>query len=353
MTQLQSLSLLDYRNYSKREFKFDEKVVFWGQNGKGKTNIIEAISVLSMGKSWRETSGEDLILNSESSALIEAKLKNSDSYKVTITPRSRSFERNGKKVTMKQHFGRIPTLLFVPEYLGLFSGAKLDRQKYFDRFLAQVIPGYRDCLIKFDKAKRHRNAVIKAHRIESISHFNAEIYPWNEMLVETIPFLWKERTKFLNTLNPILQEALNKISGEKDPVWIELVSPEEVTMSADGVRDFFKYNKLREVAAQRTLLGAHRDDFQFHLRKKPILKTASRGEERSVLLALLATQKDIIISQMNCSPILLLDDVFSELDSNRQTHLEQICQDSQVFFTTTHHEHFENFSGKVQKFKIG
>ena len=350
--KIQSLILHDFRNYKERSFVFEDKVVFWGQNGKGKTNILEALSVLSVGKSWRETTGADLILNQEDSALIQAQLDNTDAYKITIAPRSRSFERNGKKVSLKQHFGRIPTLLFVPEYLGLFSGAKLDRQKYFDRFLAQIIPGYRDNLIKFDRAKRHRNALFKAHRIESIPHFEVEIQPWNQMLLKTIPFLWEARSSFLTQLNPILQSALNTISGSNDPVAIELVSPEKVEMTEEGIRDFFKKNELREIAAQRTLLGPHRDDFQFHLREKPILSSASRGEERSVLLALLSAQKSILTSTNHSPPILLLDDVFSELDTSRQTHLEQICEDSQVFFTTTHQEHFENFSGKVQKFEI-
>ena len=350
--KIQSLSLHDFRNYSQRSFVFGDKVVFWGQNGKGKTNILEALSVLSVGKSWRETTGSDLIIANETSALVQAKLENADTYKITITPRTRSFERNGKKVSLKQHFGRIPTLLFVPEYLGLFSGLKLDRQKYFDRFLVQLISGYRENLIMFDRAKRHRNALFKAHRIESIPHFEAEIHPWNQMLLETIPFLWKARSSFLTQINPILQRALDTISGDHDPVMIQLVSPEKVEMTEAGVRDFFKKNELREVAAQRTLLGPHRDDFQFYLREKPILSSASRGEERSVLLALLSAQKNILKEINHASPILLLDDVFSELDTSRQTHLEQICEDSQVFFTTTHQEHFENFSGEVQKFEI-
>ena len=352
MTQLKYIALIDYRNYEKRDFAFNKKVVFWGQNGKGKTNVLEAISLLSVGKSWRETAGIDLIRNEESSALIEAKMENADGYKVTIAPRSRAFERNGKKVSLKQHFGRIPTLLFVPEYLNLFSGAKLGRQKYFDRFLAQMVPGYRESLIKFDRAKRQRNAVLKAHRIESLPHFEAEMQPWNGLLEETIPFLWTARFEFLKTLNPLLQHTLNKIAGSEEPIKIELRSPEPVEMTAPAVREFFKTNVLREVAAQRTLLGAHRDDFQFFLRDKPILSSASRGEERSVLLALLSSQKDILKKQIHQSPILLLDDVFSELDTHRQTHLEQLCEDSQVFFTTTHQEHFENFSGTVQKFEI-
>ena len=379
---LKNLSLYDFRNYTDRHFEFDEKVVFYGQNGRGKTNILESISVLSVGKSWRETSGKDLILNEAESAMIRGKMNDENHYQVQIQPRSRSFTKNEKKISLKQHFGQIPTLLFAPEHLGLFSGTKSGRQRYFDRFLAQTSHSYRDNLMRCERARKQKNAILKSitspkekggheheklfsmqsertgddidHASRGISrtNINVQLHPWNEILAQTIPLIWNERQDFIQKLNPILQTELNKISGNSDSINMKLESPEEFEPTSEGILDYFEKNEWREIAAKRSLLGPQRDDFVFYLRDKPISSSASRGEERSVLLALLSAKKKILQTVLKDSPILLLDDVFSELDSDRQTHLEQICEGSQVFFTTTHAEHFANFFGEVQRVEI-
>ena len=355
---LSELSLHDFRNYPQKKFQFDKQVVFFGKNGRGKTNILEAISILSVGKSWRETRGLDLILEGEESALIQARLDNNNQYKIIIQPRSRVFEKNGKRVPLKKHFGTIPSLLFAPEHLHLFSGTKTERQKFFDRFLAQISPQYQENLSRALSAHKNKNAVLRANkdflRGGSLipSTIVEELHPWNEILAQTIPLIWKERTLFVQKITPLLQIELSKIADNEDPINIELISAEEVEPSYEGIWSFFKEQTPRECAALRNLLSPQRDDFGFFLRNKPLLASASRGEERSVLLALLSAQKKILKEEFQITPILLLDDVFSELDEHRQAHLEHLCDDVQVFFTTTHSSHFERFKGKVQKIEI-
>lgn len=361
---LQTLILHDFRNYAEQTFSFDRNiVVFVGQNGRGKTNVLEAISVLSVGKSWRETVSTDLIRNGADSAQIQAKLQSGDSFKILIQPRSRTFARNEKKITRKKFFGQIPTLLFAPEHLSLFSGAKRERQKFFDRVLAQISPVYRENLSRADKATRQKNALLRSfEEVEpglgsSLSASGAralrDISPWNEILAEVIPQIWQERTEFLKSISGEFQQQLNEISQTKEPVSIRLETPEVYEPTMEGVRDFFRHNFARECAARKSFLGPHRDDFVFTLRNRPLSATASRGEERSVLLALLVAQKKVLADQFGEAPILLLDDCFSELDAERQSALQKLCQDSQVFFTTTHAEHFASFDGEeVQVFEI-
>ena len=156
---LKQLKLFDFRNHAERTFEFPSAeegggIVFFGSNGRGKTNILEALSILIVGKSWRERAAADLIYNpgvqqtpglGKDSALIEAEVAG-DTYRVLIQPHARRFERNGKRISLKQHFGKIPTLLFAPEHLGLFSGRKQDRQRFFDRFLIQIFPQSRENL---------------------------------------------------------------------------------------------------------------------------------------------------------------------------------------------------------------
>jgi DNA replication and repair protein RecF len=360
---LQTLILHDFRNYVEQTFTFDRNiVVFVGQNGRGKTNVLEAISVLSVGKSWRETVSTDLIRNGADSAQIQAKLQSGDSFKIQIQPRSRTFARNEKKITRKKFFGQIPTLLFAPEHLSLFSGAKRERQKFFDRVLAQISPVYRENLARADKATRQKNALLRSFEETEPglgSSFSAsgaralEISPWNEILAEVIPQIWRERTEFLKSISGEFQHQLNEISQSKEQVSIRLQTPEVYEPTTEGVRDFFRHNFARECAARKSFLGPHRDDFVFTLRNRPLNATASRGEERSVLLALLVAQKKVLADQFGAAPILLLDDCFSELDSARQSALQKLCQDSQVFFTTTHGEHFAAFdASEVQVFEI-
>lgn len=345
---IRELTLHDFRSYERRTFSFTEPcLIFFGGNGQGKTNILEAISILSTGKSWRETSARDLIRQESESALIQAKLTTGDQYQIIIQPRSRQFTKNEKKIALKQHFGTIPTLLFVPEHLTLFSDNKRARQRFFDRFLFQIDPHYRDMLSHFNRALKHKNALLKQEHITP-----DQLRPWNTILSETIPQIHQARLGLLRELNPLLQTRLDALSSTSEPIRITLDQHGDYEPTQEGLQAFFQAQQRREIAAQRTLIGPHRDDFLFSFRDKPILSSASRGEERSVLLALLAAKKHLLKAKIGIAPMLLLDDVFSELDQNRQDHLEALCDGSQVFFTTTHESHFENFSLPMKKFQI-
>jgi DNA replication and repair protein RecF len=349
------LTLQDFRNYENKTFEFSEKnVVFFGRNGRGKTNILEAISILSVGKSWRETKPSDLIRNGVESALITAETNTEDLYKIIVQKRSRSFEKNEKKIPLSRHFGTVATLLFVPEYLHLFAGTRTNRLRFFDRFLFQISPELRSLLSKFNRALKQKNALLKNFDLSLFSKqkLQSQLNPWNEILAETIPQIFEIRQNFLQTLNPILQTELENLSQSPDEIQIDLVSKERYEQTRNGVLNFFEAHRQREISAKKCIIGAHLDDFQFTFRGQPIVSTASRGEERSVLLSLLSAQKQILKHTLGSHPILLLDDVFSELDQSRQDYLENLCSESQIFFTTTHQDHFQNFHHPVQKFEI-
>ncbi|MCF7917410.1 DNA replication and repair protein RecF [Candidatus Gracilibacteria bacterium] len=353
------LTLKDFRNYANTTFDFTEKnIVLFGDNGKGKTNILEAISLLSVGRSWRESSPADLIREGATNAIVQANDSDGNNYQVMITSRSRSFSRNQKKQSFKKFFGNVPTLLFVPEYLTLFSAAKRDRQKFFDRFLFQISPQYREDLTRCNKAVKQKNALLKSYketvRTRGSSEFELSslIAPWNQILSETIPRIAHERMDLLKKLTPLVQDSLQEMSHQKNSLDIQLVFPEKCEMTTEKVMAFFEYAQPREIAAQKCLLGPQRDDFAFSFRGKPLTSTASRGETRSVLLALLVAQKKMFYDILHQHPLLLLDDVFSELDQFRQDTLENLCNESQIFFTTTHESHFENFSHTLQRVEI-
>jgi len=367
---LSSLTLHDFRNYVTRTFTFDaDLVVLVGPNGRGKTNVLEAISVLSVGRSWRESRGEDLILSTPGSrprglespsALLEARLSDDTQLRVLIRPRGRTIERNGKRTTFKSHLGKFPTLLFAPEHQALFAGPKRARQQFFDRFLAQLSATYRDDLSRADRAARQKNTLLRENSTPG-SLDPGVLLPWNEILADTIPRVWAARQEFLKKLQLLLQAELTKISGTADPIVVRLESPEHFTPTPEGVREWFGTWGGREIAAGKNLLAPARDDFVFELRDRPLTATASRGEERSVLLALLSAQKNFMMDSatpgcghpgVKTPPVLLLDDCFSELDAHRQAALQRLCEGTQAFFTTTHPEHFQNFTTSPQVIEI-
>lgn len=354
--RLTELSLQDFRSYQSETWEFEQdRIVFCGPNGRGKTNVLEAISLLSIGKSWRETSAQDLISDKcdpmFQSAKITGKNQALDQFQTLIQPRSRRFFKNEKKLSRQEYFGQIPTILFCPEFINLFSGGKANRVQFFDRFLIQISKPYRTNLLKATKAHKHKTKLLKQTDLFS-SYLDEQIRVWNEVLIECMPVLYEEKVKFLEVLQPLFETELQKISQKAETVHLSICSAENILLEPVPLRNFFEASTEREKAAQKNLIAPHRDDWNFSYRDKPLSSSASRGEERSILLALLSAQKQYLFQITKQAPILLLDDVFSELDADRQGHLDHLCEDGQVFFTTTHTEHFERFKGKVQVFRM-
>ncbi len=354
--KITSLTLKDFRNYSNQSFDFtSDKVVFCGDNGQGKTNILEAISLLSVGKSWREHNAETLIRHGESSAILEAKTSSSDQFKIKFQPRSRQFYRNDKPLPRTRFFGQVPTLLFCPEFIHLFSGTKTDRVGFFDRFLVQVYPRYREALLRANKAHKQKTKLLKNLSEEHLwdeKVVKSLLAPWNQVLVENLPVLDEIRRSFLEALNPFFAAELQKISGIDESITIQIKPAEFVSLEEESILSFFDRTWQREVAAKKNFLAAHRDDFEFMYRDKLLTETASRGESRSILLALVSAQKHFLKDAKGINPIVLLDDVFSELDADRQTHLEALAEGCQTFYTTTHKDHFDDFKSEVQVIEL-
>ncbi len=380
--ELKSLTLHNFRNYPAKKWDFTaDKVVLVGDNGRGKTNVLEAISVASVGKSWRErfSLSPDLekisscaksglgkiekicnLIQSDfagESALIELETSQNDLYQVQIFPRKRVFLKNGKKIPRKKQLGEIPTLLFAPEYLEMFSAPKKARQSFFDRFLCQLDPQYKDLLAQTMRVVKQKNAIFTLARKEMLPDNEIEIQlrPWNKILAKNIPAVWKSREIFLAELELLLQTELSKIAGNNDEIRVFLSrggAENQVRTCISSNYPKFELDFEKEIYAKRCLFSPTRDDFTFFYRGQPLMNTVSRGEVRSVLLALLSAQKQYFFAKTRKMPILLLDDCFSELDDNRQQGLERLCEDTQAFFTTTHAEHFAGFSGEVQKIEV-
>jgi len=337
---LKELLLIDWRNHARTRVEINSgATIIYGPNGSGKTNIIEAISVLSVGKSWRERSKGLLMREGSDSGVIRATYEE-DLYEIQVQPRSFSVEKNSKKQSLKSHMGSIPTLLFAPEHLHIFRGTKAERMGFLDRFLYQISPTYRAHLSITLKAIRSRNTLLKA----DIPPHRNEIEPWEIIIAEHLPMVTSARMEIMKQLTPLLQKAYRDISTTEEMVDMQLKIGEDYTPTTEGINEFFDTNRQREMAARRTLVTPTRDDIVFFLRGKTLTSTASRGEERSALLSLLTAMRQHMNTR-EMAPIMLLDDVFSELDDTRQQCLSALCEGCQTIITTTHAEHFRAFAG--------
>jgi DNA replication and repair protein RecF len=240
----------------------------------------------------------------------------------------------------------------IEEFLELFSGTKAGRLRFFDRFLVQVYPKYREILARATKSHKQKTALLRASFEYEKTYLEAQLTIWNNILIETIPQIIKIREEFLTAINPIIQAELSKILASSDTISFKLQKAEDINSTEESVKNWLAQNKSREILSQKNYISPSRDDFQCFFREKNILQTASRGETRAILLALLSAKKRWLQENFKINPILLLDDVFSELDAQRQNQLENICKNSQVFFTTTHKSHFAKFSQNIQTFEI-
>jgi DNA replication and repair protein RecF len=353
MVKISQLTLQDFRSHEKLHWKFSaEKIIFLGRNGIGKTNILEALNILSIGRSWRTKNNENLINNSlkkisqeNNSALISVLTDDEIKYETIITARSKKLTRNDKNKTFKSHLGSLPTLLFTPELLHIFRENKANKQAFFDRFLLQIDPEYLNALQKLNLLSKEKNTLFRTARQQDLrlEDIADQLEVFNEMLCEVAPVIWEKRHKLCKSINQYLPTLWQEISAEKSDPNIILKNKYEFSWEKNECKQKLQEMMKLEWQAGRNLFNPQRDDFVFTLRGQDLLDTASRGETRSALLCILIAQKKILQEQKEQSPILLLDDCFSELDSFHQQQLSSLTDGIQTFFTTTHREHFANF----------
>ncbi len=344
---IHQLTLRDFRSYHDRTFTFTgPATVIIGPNGQGKTNLLEALELFSVGKSWRTTTTRQLIAHQAESAQLTLSTQVGDTYGLTLTPRTRRLTRHGKARPWRQHLGQLPTLVFAPEFLHLFRADTTTRQRYFDRILVQTSPLYATALTQFQRALRHRNALLRA----DIPPTPADLHPWCTLLSQHGPTLHLARQSLATSLTPLLATAYAQCAGTATPASVSISNdlPPAVLTDSTALLTHLQTHAPRDIAARRTLTGPHRDQWLAHLRDHPLHATASRGELRTFFLSLLTALRATLTQHLSHPPVLLLDDVFSELDTHRQAQLQQLCHGTQTFFTTTHASHCAGFATSPQ-----
>ncbi len=340
---LQSLTLTNFRNYQDFEFNFKNSlIILTGPNASGKTNLLEAIRLLSLSKSFRARSDFDLVRWDMDYAKIRANIKKDHTkldLDITIEKaqrRQKTIKINGVEEKAFDLIGELVTVLFSPEDLNLINSSPGDRRKYLDIAICQVNKDYCRALAQYKKVLQHRNQVLS--NIKEGFSSKDELTFWNEKLVTLGTRIIIKRKKAFNFFNEKLSEVYNEICNTEDQVLKLTYRPNLPLIKNISIPDLFRQeleNKQdREVYKTYTLVGPHRDNFIFNLNNNKLSTFGSRGECRSAILALKSVELDYLESSLHERPVLLLDDVFSELDKERRNHMFKLVSRQQTFITT-------------------
>jgi DNA replication and repair protein RecF len=332
---IRELELTNFRSYETARFELHPNVTLVvGPNASGKTNLLEAVYTLASTKSFR-AKDRDLIRHDQDFYRIVGRGDETE-YALGVQLHGPSMEKrvsqDGTKQTLVGHVGQIQVTLFEPTHLHLVAGPPEERRKYLDFILCQTDRGYLKTLQAYKRVLRQRNAVLEGIQMEDVRR---DIFVWDVKLAELALEIYSRRQKLLASINTLLPGLYADIAGDAVALELEYVP----TVAADDYGAAFMEtlarNLPRDMGAGFTTIGPHREDFKVHFKNNDITAVASRGEVRTVVLALKLAEMQYSESETAIRPILLLDDVFSELDSNRRSFLLERLHEHQAIITTT------------------
>jgi len=343
---IERLEITNYRNYESLELTFSPTInVLIGENAQGKTNIMESIYVLSMAKSHRTSNDKELIRWTEE----YAKIKGDVQKKYGRLPLELILSKKGKKARvnhleqsrLSDYIGQFNVVMFAPEDLHLVKGSPQVRRRFLDMEIGQISPIYLHDLLTFQKLLKQRNHLLKMNQGKSsVNDVMFDVY--TDQYIQAAVSVIRKRFEFMELLQkwaePIhfgISRGLEKLEVRYNPV-SGLEQNATFEQMEDYLRQKLHAGKAQELARGVTLTGPHRDDMQFFVNGYDIQTYGSQGQQRTTALSLKLAEIELIKQEVGESPVLLLDDVLSELDDYRQSHLLNTIQgEVQTFVTTT------------------
>lgn len=332
---IQSVQLVNFRSHDEFLLKCNKKTsLLIGENGSGKTSVLEAIYEALRGKSFKASDNEILKRGAD---FYRVELNFCDGKKtiVLFDGKKKQFLVEDKKVSRLPKRNRYPVVLFLPDDLHLVATSPTKRRTYFDRVLAEFDEAYSSSLLKYEKSLKQRNELLKRYVKEGEAGriSKSDFFSWNILLAKYGLEIRNRRKQYLEKLNNIYSDVYHSIVDNDDSVYLKL----ELFGGEISEADYF--NRLeaelaRDLVLGHTGFGIHRDDFVFLFNEREADGTASRGELRSIILAMKFIEADLIFQETGKRPVVLLDDVFSELDNIRQKSLVKNFKDNQVIMTS-------------------
>ena len=343
--ELTSLKLVNYRNYADLKLDFSDGVnVFLGENAQGKTNLLESIYVLALTRSHRTSSDKELIRWHEKEATISGRVKKN----ISETPLSLHFSNKGKRARvnhleqskLSQYIGQLNVILFAPEDLELVKGAQSVRRRFIDMEFGQMNPLYLYNTTQYRRILKERNAYLKRLQMKQTTD-TVFLDVLTGQLVDVGAQVILARQAFTERLQAAAQPIHAEIANQLEQLTliyqtsVDFESGDELATVKLAFEQALKKQQAREIMQGSTLVGPHRDDLQFIVNDNDVAIFGSQGQQRTTALAVKLAEIDLMQQETGEYPILLLDDVLSELDANRQTHLLLAIQDKVQTFITS------------------
>lgn len=328
------IRLRQFRSYLDESFEFNQAVtIIVGSNASGKTNLLESILVISRGSSYRATDG-DLLMFDRPWARIDARFEDEErSLKLTPSEKlKKQFIINDKTYQRLPSQRTVPTVLFEPNHLRMLAGSPERRRSYIDELLSQIKPTYAANLRRYRKVLAQRNALLKQRHTSNLTQ---QLFPWNIKLCQLAGMIATERIELLDDLNANIKKLYQTLSASGTE--ISLRYDGTCTQSQYETDMIHKLEKNLQLDLERgfTGVGPHRDDIAILFDGRLSGLTASRGETRTAILALKILELQMLERVRDTKPLLLLDDVYSELDGARRHALTEYISNYQTFITTT------------------
>ncbi|HET7115373.1 MAG TPA: DNA replication and repair protein RecF [Hanamia sp.] len=336
------IKLTGYKNYHAQTFDFTERIVgICGLNGKGKTNLLDAINYLCFTKSYFSKNDTLNIHFGEEGFRLEGELQNGEKdlsqkivciYRVSL---KKEFYLNDIAYEkFSHHIGKFPCVIIAPDDIEMITGGSEERRKFIDTLISQVDAEYLQQLITYNKVLAQRNAFLKNEALKGRFDF-ALLETFDQQLIEPGNYIHRIRNQFSQKLFPLVQEFYKSISGNNEMVALEYNS----LLNENNFQELLIASRQRDRLTQRTNVGVHKDDLIFLLKENIFKAIASQGQRKSLLFACKLAEFEILKEVKGFPPLLLLDDVFEKLDESRiKNLLEYVCKKNkgQIFITDTH-----------------
>ncbi|MBL7799712.1 MAG: DNA replication and repair protein RecF [Chitinophagales bacterium] len=354
---LRKLTLTNFKNHTKRDFRLSKKfTAFVGQNGVGKTNLLDLIYFLSLTKSFFNLTDQQLIKWNEAFSRIEAAIEKKGELlelvvKIPLNKRKEISVNGAVYQKAAEYIGTIPLVIISPEDSDIIQGGSEERRKLFDNILAQVDTAYLEALMDYNKILEQRNSLLKMKADKPATDISMlEFY--NSRLAESGSYIFNKRKDIFLRFEAVFQQFYAIISEEKEDVKWHYASQ---LLSKDW-NMLFEQNLQKDLVLQRTSAGIHRDDFEFTIHGEKIKKFGSQGQQKSFTIALKLSLYRYLHEMKGVLPILLIDDLFDKLDTKRMQQLIRILQGDefgQVFMSDTDILRLEKaFDGNREQIEI-
>jgi DNA replication and repair protein RecF len=353
---LENISLVQFKNYKQSAFDFRERIVcFSGDNGIGKTNLLDAIYYLCFTKSYFAKSDLQNVHHGSLGFRIEGNfnLDGASQKAVCIlreTGKKEFFLNDEFYEKFSHHIGKFPCIIIAPDDVQIITGGSEERRRYLDALICQLDAKYLQNLIEYNRILQQRNSFLKS--IAESRNYDAHLLQvYDEQLCEAGNYIFERRSSLLKSLLPLIKKLYDEIAESAEPIHISYYSQLTQSPLAELLRHF----REKDLMVQRTNAGIHKDDIEVMFKNQSFKNIASQGQRKSLLFALKLAEFEILNEQKAFAPILLLDDVFEKLDEKRMYNLlNRVCikNSGQVFITDTHgdriHQHLTELNAKYQ-----